>query len=199
MDIFQDDQRLVFGNDLFKVVVFGIADMKIMFVLHGHKNSVRSVAVVRATGDVVSGSSDKTVIVWNMERMGVRNVLRGHSGFVSCIGVVGGDVISAGSDRSLKIWRGRDEYLSSDEMHGHIGRVEAIAADPDWKTVSTYATDKKLCVWDVRQRTEIGRFKMDELVSIAVIIGKDLKKKRCYVVTGDCYGMISVRKIYSED
>ena len=114
---------------------------------------------------VISGSSDNTLRVWDVETKEIprtlpaRNfetkdsltVLQGHHDTVRAIVVSNSRVISGSADNTLRVW---DVYAGRNIsiLYGHQGPVTALTALPDGCIVSG-SEDKTLRVWD----TQTGR------------------------------------------
>ena len=66
-----------------------------------------SVAISPDSKTLFSGSSDKTIKIWNLENGKLVNTLRGHSDTVWCISIShDGKILVSGSfDKTIKIWR----------------------------------------------------------------------------------------------
>jgi len=80
---------------------------KCLRTLSGHS---RSVCALDAVGNViVSGSSDKTVKIWNMDTGECVLTLEGHQNTVSCVEIVGNMVVTGSWDNTIKIWNVVDE------------------------------------------------------------------------------------------
>jgi THO complex subunit 3 len=78
-------------------------------VLSGHKDSVRAVAWNITGTRLASGSTDKTIRVWNPEKPEVRYSiqLKGHTGTVDqlCWDPTNPDqLVSASHDKSVRFW-----------------------------------------------------------------------------------------------
>ncbi len=74
--------------------------------LQGHSNSVNAVAVTPDGLQAISGSSDKTLKVWNLATGELRHTLQGHSHWVKAVAVSpdGLQAISGSDDNTLKVW-----------------------------------------------------------------------------------------------
>ena len=76
-------------------------------VLRGHTDTVWSLAVVGGSTaqQLASGSSDKSVRLWDVDAGTCTAVLRGHIGSVLCVADLrGGRLLSGSLDRSLRVW-----------------------------------------------------------------------------------------------
>ena len=76
-------------------------------VLEGHNDWVRCLAINPITGEIVSGSYDKTLRVWNGETRKCVAVLEGHNGWVSCVAInpITGEIVSGSDDKTLRVWQ----------------------------------------------------------------------------------------------
>ena len=74
--------------------------------LKGHVNSVLCIAFAQDGSRVVSGSSDKTVQIWNVLTAKVEAVLFGHEGYVDSVAFSqdGSQVVSGSRDKTVRIW-----------------------------------------------------------------------------------------------
>jgi WD40 repeat protein len=74
--------------------------------LRGHSDRVKAVAITPDSRHAVSGSSDRTIIVWNLTTGGKVRTLTGHSGSVNAVAITpdGRLAITGSSDGTLKVW-----------------------------------------------------------------------------------------------
>ena len=74
-------------------------------VLRGHGGPVRALAVNGAARELISGSFDSTVIVWDLDRGVAKRVLRFHEGPVNAVAVLdNGCFASGGEDKKIALW-----------------------------------------------------------------------------------------------
>ena len=78
--------------------------------LRGHTGAVTAVAVTPDGRCAISGSSDKTLKVWDLESGAELRTLEGHSDWVNAVAVTpdGRRAISGSADKTLRVW-----YLES--------------------------------------------------------------------------------------
>ncbi|KAL4226147.1 hypothetical protein ACF0H5_014134 [Mactra antiquata] len=103
---------------------------------------------------IVSGSSDKTIKVWNIRTNAQWSVqtLVGHSGTVRCLHLEGNRLVSGSTDCMIKVWDlSTQESWSSIAckvtMTGHVDTVRCLQVD-DVKVISG-SYDKTLKIWDL--------------------------------------------------
>jgi WD40 repeat protein len=123
--------------------------------LEGHTKAVHGVAMTPNGRRAVSGASDGTLRVWDLET-GYSRVLEEHRGAVNAVAVTpdGRRAVSGASDGTLRVWDLETGY--SRVLEGHRGAVRAVAVTPDGRravsgcgAVNVDARDETLCVWDL--------------------------------------------------
>lgn len=104
---------------------------------------------------IVSGSSDKTIKVWNIRTNTPWSVqtLVGHSGTVRCLHLEGNRLVSGSADNSIKVWDLSMQHSWSSiackvTMVGHTDTVRCLQVDDEKIISGSY--DKCLKIWDMR-------------------------------------------------
>ncbi|KAK2192588.1 hypothetical protein NP493_26g03018 [Ridgeia piscesae] len=104
---------------------------------------------------IVSGSSDKTIKVWNIRTNSPWSVqtLVGHSGTVRCLYLEGNRLVSGSTDTTIKVWDLSTQQSWSSiackvTMTGHLDTVRCLQVDDEKVISGSY--DKTLKVWDIR-------------------------------------------------
>ena len=101
--------------------------------LKGHNNRVTSVAFAQDGSQVVSGSEDKTVQIWNAIRGEVESELEGHR------------VVSGSDDKTVQIWNATGEVEIELESH----RVKSVAFSQDGSLVASGSYSDTVLIWNV--------------------------------------------------
>ena len=89
-----------------QICVWDLFSKNLDYSINAHKSSIWSLLKL-SNDNVVSGSSDKMIKVWDiLNKKNEPNLkLRGHKGTIFCLGEIEKDKIISGSeDRTLKIW-----------------------------------------------------------------------------------------------
>lgn len=140
---------------------------------------------------IVSGSSDKTIKVWNIRTNAQWSVqtLVGHSGTVRCLHLEGNRLVSGSTDCMIKVWDlSTQESWSSIAckvtMTGHSDTVRCLQVD-DMKVISG-SYDKTLKIWDLHS----GRCKMTLRGHQAAVLCVHFNDTK--VVSGSCDKTIKV-------
>lgn len=137
--------------------------------LVGHENTITSVAFA-AEGQVVSGSLDGTLRVWDIEKGQELRRLSGHSAGVHALAVsADGQRVLSGAgtysmdgnqpvatDCTLRLW---DLSTGHELRHcvGHKGPVMAVALSADGRFALSGSHDKTVRLWDLANGQELRR------------------------------------------
>jgi len=99
----------------------------------------------------VSGSSDKTIKVWDMRSSRLLYSLEGHTGQVFAVAITpdGAHVVSGSFDKTLRVWDLQSGSLFR-SLEGHTAGVYAVAVTPDGARVISGSADKTIKVWDLQ-------------------------------------------------
>jgi WD40 repeat protein len=153
-----DGKLVASGGDCKAVLVWEADTGRIVRgPLIGHDQAVRCVAFSNKfesgieNGFLVSGSTDRTVVVWEFgegEHVGVRHRLMGHADWVTAVAVSPDDrcVASGSCDRTVRLWR-TDTAEPLKVLDGHITQVAGLAWSPDGQFVMAEGADKTARVW----------------------------------------------------
>ncbi|KAH9033800.1 WD40-repeat-containing domain protein, partial [Lactarius pseudohatsudake] len=104
---------------------------------------------------VASGSSDKTIRVWDLQTgKPIYKPLRGHTASITAVAYSpdGNHIISASGDMTIRIWDSLTGALISTPLKGHTSAIRAITLSPDGKHIASGGVDNTIRIWD----TQIG-------------------------------------------
>ncbi|KAF9459713.1 WD40-repeat-containing domain protein [Collybia nuda] len=124
----------------------------IQYVAEGHADSVNSVAFSRNGKYLVSGSTDKTIRLWDTETGGlVIGPFKGHKAPVSSVtfSYDSRRIASGSYDFSVRIWEVDTGELAMTPLEGHTGPITSISFSRDGRQVVSGSEDKTLRIWDV--------------------------------------------------
>ena len=131
---------------------------KIVVLLKGHTDVIRSLAFSPDGSKLISGSGDNTAIIWDT---GVRSGaqvpepkllhrLEGHKADISAVAFSpdGSRAVTGSYDKDLRLWQVSDGSEIA-LMAGHVGGVNKIALAPDG-TIASGDTYGAILLWDGR-------------------------------------------------
>eukprot|EP00808_Paulinella_micropora_P027158 g16794.t1 len=116
-------------------------------VLRGHTNRVNAVACSPDGALVASGSSDKSIMVWDARSHRSLQVLQGHTDGVRSVAFSpdGKRLASGSENQSVRVWdlaTGR-----SQELRKHTDWVSSVAFSPDGTLLASGSFDESICLW----------------------------------------------------
>jgi WD40 repeat protein len=98
---------------------------------------------------VVSGSYDKTVRLWDAATGAALQTLEGHLGPVNSVAFSpdGKQVVSGSYDKTVRLWDAATG-AALQTLEGHSGPVSSVAFSPDGKQVVSGSYDDTVRLWD---------------------------------------------------
>jgi hypothetical protein len=120
----------------------------------GGKSWVRAVAVSSNGKEVISGSHNNKVTVWDIQTGGKRMVLIGHSANVKSVAITpdGTLIMSASDDQSIRIWNANSGKALA-KLDGHTKPVRSVIALSDNAHALSAGLDGTLRIWDLTKYT----------------------------------------------
>jgi WD40 repeat protein len=148
-----------------------------VLTLTGHTNDVISVAYSPDGSQIVSGSWDKTIKIWDASTGAEIRTLTGHTnGVISVAYSPDGSQIASGSDdNTMKIW----DALTGTEirtLRGHKNDVRSVAYSPDGSQIASGSLDFTIKLWDSSTGAEIRTLRghTNGVISVAYSPGSQI-------------------------
>ncbi len=102
--VFSDDELLASGSSDNLVKIWDLVNLKLLYSLEGHENTISSIIVLR--NELLASSSwDNTCKIWNLNARNCLYTLVGHKDIVwGIIELQNGDIATCSNDKSIIIW-----------------------------------------------------------------------------------------------
>ncbi|GJE93406.1 F-box/WD repeat-containing protein [Phanerochaete sordida] len=216
-----DSSRIITGSRDRTIKIWSVKTGRCLLTITGHQGSVLCLRFERDfdlddanavpegqgwhRGTMVSGSSDCSVIVWDLYSYPVtdegdeefviaakvRGHLRGHTGGVLDLRIENKWIISCGKDASVLVWD-RATMTLHRAFRGHEGPVNAVGVEGD--RLASASGDGKMMLWDMSTGERIRTFDAHdrglaciEFKGDLIISGSnDCKIKVWSAATGEC-------------
>ena len=136
----------------------------------GHTDCVRSVSMTVDGRCVLTGSFDKTAILWDVISGKPLRTFKGHTDYISSVALsLNGERMLTGSgDKTAILWDATsDKPLRT--FKGHADYVSSVALSLDGKRVLTGSGDKTAILWDADLGKSLQTFKghTDSIFSVS--------------------------------
>lgn len=130
--------------------VLAAPDEANIFPQLGHTEPIGAVAISPDGRTIVSGSSDRTLKLWDVVSGRELRTLSGHTSVIAAVAFSpdGKAIVSASKDNTLKLW----DFASGRELRtlkGHTHNVETVAFSGDGRTLVSGSPDDTIRLWDV--------------------------------------------------
>jgi WD40 repeat protein/chitodextrinase len=133
--------------------------VELIQTFEGHTDSVKSVAFSPDGKMALSGSSDNTIKLWDVEtQQEIRN-FKGHNDKVYAVRFFtdGNTIVSGSGDKTVRLWN----ITTGEKMtifRGHKSAVRTIALSPDENTIVSGSEDNTIKLWDISTEQEVMTF-----------------------------------------
>jgi WD40 repeat protein/energy-coupling factor transporter ATP-binding protein EcfA2 len=120
-------------------------------VFIGHQNAVNSVAISQDGQLIVSGSSDKTVRLWDGQGTAIAPPFTGHEKEVYCVAISpNAEIIASGSaDGTVRLWDLKGNLIALPFKHESGYSVLAVAFSPNGQVIASAGWDSSIGLWDL--------------------------------------------------
>src|SRR5215471_6443145 len=137
-------------DDIGDIRLYDFATGQLKALLKGQRSAIISLASSPDSRRLISGASDGTAIVWDVEkRQPLYPPLRGHTAGVFGVAFTpdGERVVTASNDKTLRLWNAKDGTQVK-LMQGHGDKVSALAVSPNDGTIASGDDSGEIRLWD---------------------------------------------------
>ncbi|CAG7854167.1 COMPASS-like H3K4 histone methylase component WDR5B {ECO:0000303/PubMed:19567704} Short=AtWDR5B {ECO:0000303/PubMed:19567704} [Serendipita indica DSM 11827] len=127
--------------------------------LRGHEGRVNAVGFSPDGSQIVSGSWDNTIRLWDAATgQAVGEPLRGHEGRVNAVGFSpdGSQIVSGSSDNTIRLWDAATGQAVGEPLRGHEDWVNAVGFSPDGSQIVSGSWDNTIRLWDAATGQAVG-------------------------------------------
>ncbi|OMJ88813.1 hypothetical protein SteCoe_9203 [Stentor coeruleus] len=156
-------------------------------VYRGHTDAAWGCAITADSQFAFSGSCDKTIRIWEVQRRSEIGQLQGHTDAINSLALYNKDkyLISASWDTSIKIWDWtfRTEVKT---LGNHISAIYSMSITEDEKYLITGDANGGVKIWDL----ELGSLHRELSCEGSTVFGVCITNDKSAVVTGDYSGNV---------
>ena len=122
-----------------------------MLDVEGHESSVLSVVYSPNDMQIVSGSSDSTILIWDAETRNIYRVIEEHSDAVTSLTFSpdGKTFLSGSYDQTIRVWDVESGESICDPFVGHSARVWSVEYFPDGNRFASGSSDGTIRIWSI--------------------------------------------------
>ena len=191
-------------QDVGAIRLYDFASGRLVSLLKGHEDVVYGLAFSPDGLHLISGSFDKTAIIWDVGAGKAEHRLQGHTAEIYTVGFTpdGKRAVTGSLDHELRLWSVETGVLLQ-PMTGHRDKVYSLAVAPDGRIASGDLSGE-IRLWDGRtgaflkrldrQKTAVGSlsFSPDGEALLSGVAAQEVGPFDCHV-----YDLASGREIVS--
>ncbi len=151
----KDGRTLASGGADHLIRLWDIATGQVLRTIHGHADSVSSIAFSPDGTELASAGADQTIRIWPVDTVEQQREYLGHQGFVwsASFSPDGSRIVSAGADKTVKVWDAASGKALL-TLSGHTAPVTTASFSPNGKLIVSAGGDRVLKLWSAAARTE---------------------------------------------
>ena len=176
---FKPENKLV--PQVQSVLYQAVEESRERYVFDAHEMSVNSLAFSLDGQYIVSGSSDKTVKLWDVKNQVLLHTFDGHESGVNSVAFSPDAqyIVSGSSDNTVKLWDVENQVLLH-SFNDHKFLVNSVAFSPDGQYIVSGSSDNTIKLWDVKNKVLLHTFNGHEFGVNSVDFSPDGQ----YIVSG---------------
>ncbi|CAD8128500.1 unnamed protein product [Paramecium sonneborni] len=154
IEINQDMTLIIFGcNNKIKVNSFDSGNFKEIQTLEGHTDNVTTLNFLNELNNIISGSDDKQIIIWQQNQQqlwGILQILEGHSGQINCVLINYSHnlIISCSWDKTIKFWIKQNNWKCYQTISEHTSAVFQLSLNDAQNKLISCGIDQFILVME---------------------------------------------------
>jgi WD40 repeat protein len=148
--------------------LWDVTTLRAISMFSGHQDAVRAIAFAPDGHTLATGSSDKSIRLWNRPSNTQKAVLDAGADAIRCVTFSrdGGLMASSGDGLSIQLWDIKSRKCLS-TLDGHkVRTVSALAFSPDAQTLASGGADGTVRLWNITAQREVAT--LDALASVVI-------------------------------
>ncbi|CAD8105171.1 unnamed protein product [Paramecium sonneborni] len=155
-----------------KVFDFKEEQLKQTQLLNEHSDDVRTLNFMKKSNQFISGSDDKSIIIWCMNENNqwiCKLKLNGHTHYVYCLILNNNEdiIISGSGDQTIKFWIKQNEWVCSQTITDHTNDIYGLSINDQQNKVISCGCDNLILVieqsshnqkWNVIQKITVEQY-----------------------------------------
>ncbi|CAD8081455.1 unnamed protein product [Paramecium primaurelia] len=171
---FNKDQSIVLAGCQKDIKVFENQQGKLNQVqlLSKHTNQVFTLNFMKKTNNFVSGSSDNSIIIWQVianNQWNCQQILNGHSNWIFCLLLNNTDdlIISGSVDKTIKFWMKQNQWICQQTINDHAEQVYSLSLNEQQNKLISCSLDSQILIieqskldkqWSVIQKIIVDQY-----------------------------------------
>lgn len=159
---FSQDSKLVAFTQSTLIYILDAKDCTpVSKPLVGHTSLVTS-AKFLPDGNIISGSNDRMIRVWNINSGETISVLQAHTGSILSISLSsdGSRMVSGSEDKTIRVWNVQSRR-SICTLEGHTDKILTVVISSDGQHVASMSEDMTVRIWDIDSAKERTIFPLE--------------------------------------
>lgn len=163
LSVYKD--KIIISSDDASVNIFNIQG-KLLQKFKGHRGGVWTFA--QNDKYLVTGSTDRCAIIWDINEGMFNHILKGHSSTVRVIKIMGDFICTGGRDGVIRVWNFFGECLYI--LNGHTKSVRCLDMDTEFLISGSY--DGTVIMWNYKTGQKICNLEPHKHRVYTVLLGK---------------------------